>query len=92
MKTITVLIVLAICSNAFAQPRKQNPPPFDKTLSTYTQSHIQDSLFNKHPLAIKNGGFGDSTVARARVILLPDTTGQTGKKLTVKAGGGFDWE
>lgn len=26
------------------------------------------------------------------LIVLSDTTGQTGKKLTVKAGGGFDWE
>lgn len=26
------------------------------------------------------------------LIVLSDTTGNTGKKLTVKAGGGFDWE
>lgn len=32
------------------------------------------------------------TTLNALLIVLSDTTGNTGKKLTVKAGGGFDWE
>lgn len=32
------------------------------------------------------------TTLNSLLIVLSDTTGQTGKKLTVKAGGGFDWE
>lgn len=153
-----LIALLLFCSVSFAQPVKKQPPPFDKSLSHYTQKNILDSLTNKGltadsakffmsngahaatwenagtittPVSVANGGFGASTLPKNNIILgngtvavdstgagtadfilksggaaakpswisggsfliiVADTTGQTGKKLTVKAGGGFDWE
>ena len=42
-------------------------------------------------LAIANGGTGQTTQAAALNALLPDTTGNTAKRLTVLAGGGVGW-
>lgn len=83
MKT-TVAITLAICFSIaigllWAQPFKQNPAPFNQSMSAYTQTHVQDTMFNKHPLLLN-------------YLALPDTTGQTAKSLSVKAGGGFYWK
>lgn len=72
MKTITILLLL-FCSISFAQPAKRNPPPFDKSMSVYTQTNVQDTLFNKHVLPVGYGGSGN-----ALKILSADsaTTGQ----------------
>jgi len=43
-------------------------------------------------LAATHGGTGVTSTGALFILLVPDTTGNTGKKLTVKAGGGFDWE
>lgn len=72
MKTITILLLL-FCSVAFSQPAKRNPPPFDKSMSVYTQTNVQDTLFNKHVLNSAYGGSGGGLV-----VLSADsaTTGQ----------------
>ena len=82
MKTIATIVLVAFCSvviTLWAQPAKQNPAPFNQSMSVYTQTHIQDTLFNKHSLPLY-------------YIALPDTTGNTTKSLSVKAGGGFYWK
>ncbi len=71
MKTIT-LIVLAICfSSASAQPVKRNPPPFDRSMSAYTQTNIQDTLFNKSPMILSAVlGTDSSTTAQTLTTVL----------------------
>lgn len=47
--------------------------------------------FGQTVLGISHGGTGATTAAKARVNILPDTTGNTGLFLHVAAGGGIDW-
>ena len=47
---------------------------------------------NSQILIGNTSGAPSWSTLNALLIVLSDTTGNTGKKLTVKAGGGFDWE
>jgi hypothetical protein len=88
--TRILTVWLLLCSVAVAQPVKKQPPPFDKSMSAYTQTNIQDSMFNKHVLSVGNGGSGQSCV-----VLAADsaTTGQalvgSPLKATVAANGRY---
>jgi hypothetical protein len=86
---------LSTASNGVLVTNGSGVPSIGSTLPSAVQDNITRlgtvTSWSSSLLPIANGGTGATTRAAAFAALAPDTTGQSGKMLTVLPGGGIVW-
>lgn len=86
---------LSSANNGVLVTNGSGTPSMGSTLPNAVQDNITRlgtvTSFGSTVVPIANGGTGATTRAGALAALAPDTTGQTGKVLSVRAGGGIGW-